>query len=290
MKRCVAALLAVMALLASACSSEDAVEAVAAASCGPLRYEGDGKPDVIVASDLPLRGVGARTTRLMVKAIQLVFDERGYRAGEYRVGYQSCNDTVGEEPYDPLLCRQNARAYVDSSDVVGIIGPWNSGCAIEQIPVVSREEAGPLAMISPSNTFVGLTRDVTGADPTTPSLYPDGVRSYVRVVTHDFGQGSAAAQLAESLGARRVAVVHQSLGDDYARGLTQSFVSAARGLGLEIAQFEWKDRETYGSLAASVAAVRPECRLPGRADAVQREQADRGSPSRATSDRRTHRA
>ena len=48
----------------------------------------------------------------MVEAIELVLREREFRAGEYRVGYQSCNDTVGDEPYDPLRCRQNARAYV----------------------------------------------------------------------------------------------------------------------------------------------------------------------------------
>ena len=88
----------------------------------------------------------------MVDAIELVLRQRNFRAGDLRVGYQSCNDTVGDEPYDTSLCRRNARAYVDTEDVVGVIGPWNSGCAIEQIPIVSRREAGPLAMISPSNT------------------------------------------------------------------------------------------------------------------------------------------
>ena len=257
MKWLAATLIMLSVLPASACSTEDPASPVAASSCGPLRYEGDGEPDVIVVSDLPLRGVGARTTKRMVDAIELVIRERQFRAGKYRVGYQSCNDTVGDEPYDPSLCKQNARAYVAAKDVVGIIGPWNSGCAVEQIPIVSREAAGPLAMISPSNTFVGLTRDVAGADPMGSSLYPDGVRSYVRVVTHDLAQGAAAAQLARSLGARRVAVVHQSLRDDYVRGLTQSFLAAARGLALDVEKLEWPERGSYESLAASVAAARP---------------------------------
>ncbi|MGZ8708499.1 MAG: ABC transporter substrate-binding protein, partial [Gaiellaceae bacterium] len=222
-----------------------------------LQHRRLGEPDVIVVSDLPLRGVGAKTTKRMVDAIELVFRERGFKAGKYRVGYQSCNDTVGDEPFDPLLCKQNARAYVAAKDVVGIIGPWNSGCAVDQIPIVSREAAGPLAMISPSNTFVSLTRDVAGADPMGPSLYPDGVRSYVRVATHDLAQGAAAAQLARSLGARRVTVVHQSLRDDYVRGLTQSFLSAARGLALDVEKLEWPERGSYGAVAASVAAARP---------------------------------
>ena len=65
---------------------------------------------------------------------------------------------------------------------------------------MSRIAAGPLAMISPSNTDDGLTRG-----PSALSLYPDGVRSYARVVTHDLAQGAAAAHIARRLGARRVA-------------------------------------------------------------------------------------
>ena len=58
-----------------------------------------------------------------------------------------------------------------------MIGPYNSGCAELQIPIVSRSAAGPLAMISPANTDVVLTRG-----PHARRLYPDGVRSYARVV------------------------------------------------------------------------------------------------------------
>ena len=87
-------------------------EAVAATSCGRVLYEGTGKPDVVIVSDFPLRGVGAENTRQMVRAVELVLRKRAFRAGEHRVGYQSCNDTVGDEPFDTLLCKQNARAYV----------------------------------------------------------------------------------------------------------------------------------------------------------------------------------
>ena len=65
----------------------------------------------------------------MVDAIEFVLRKREFRAGELRVGYQSCDDTVGAEPFDEALCRRNARAYVDTEAVVGVIGPWNSGCA-----------------------------------------------------------------------------------------------------------------------------------------------------------------
>jgi branched-chain amino acid transport system substrate-binding protein len=244
---------------AASCGGDDgAVAPVASDSCAEVLYEGEGEPDVIVVSDLPRRGIGAETTKLMTEAIEFVLRERTFRAGEYRVGYQSCNDTVGDEPFDPPLCKQNARDYVATDGVVGIIGPWNSACAFEQIPIVSRKVAGPLAMISPSNTWSGLTRTAPGADRSGPALYPDGVRSYVRVVTYEVAQGIAAAHLARRLGARRAAVVHQDLADEYIRALTVPFVSTARDLGLDVEQFEWPRRKTYGGLAASVAAADPE--------------------------------
>ena len=252
-KGAAAVLLVLLAGLAAGCAGDEGVDHVTASSCAPLLYEGDGEPDLIVVSDLPLRGVGGETTRLMVDAIEFVLREREFRAGEHRVGYQSCNDTVGEEDYDPGLCKRNARAYVAATDVVGIVGPWNSGCAELQIPIVSRREAGPLAMISPSNTFIGLTRTDYAR-----SLYPDGVRSYARIITHDVGQGIAAAHHAKRLGARRVAVVHQDFGDAYVRGLATSFLAAARELELDTVSFDWSLNESYAELAASVAAARPD--------------------------------
>jgi ABC-type branched-subunit amino acid transport system substrate-binding protein len=109
-------------------------------------------------------------------------------------------------------------------------------------------------MISPSNTYVGLTVASAGAG----KLYPEGVRSYVRVVTHDLAQGSAGAQVANRLGARRVALLHQDFSDEYARGLALSFRDTARSLGLEVRTFKWVRLESYRTLARSVAATRPQ--------------------------------
>jgi branched-chain amino acid transport system substrate-binding protein len=249
-----AAVLVASGALLVGCDNNHAVEPVASRSCTELFYAGDDKPDVIVVSDLPRRGFGAENTKLMVDAIEYVLRRRNFRAGDYRVGYQSCNDSLGDEPYDEHLCRRNARAYVATADVVGVIGPYNSGCAEVQIPIVSRKAAGPLAMISPANTFIGLTVAAAGAR----RLYPDGIRSYVRVVTHDVAQGSAAAQVASGLPARRVALVHQDFADAYARELSLAFRDSARGLGLEVRQFKWAPLKSYRALAHSVAAFRPQ--------------------------------
>ena len=96
---------------------------------------------MIVVSDFPLRGEHAQTTKVQVDAIEFVLRQREFRAGEVAVGYQSCNYAVGNE-LDAALCRRNAQAYVATEDVVGVIGPWNSGCAELQIPIVSRRRRG----------------------------------------------------------------------------------------------------------------------------------------------------
>jgi branched-chain amino acid transport system substrate-binding protein len=253
--RVAAALLCAVCVLAGACAGGDAgVDPVAASSCAELLYEGEGEPDVVVVSDLPRRGIAKDGTAIMVDAIEFVLRERQFRAGELGVGYQSCNDAVGDEPYDDALCRQNARAYVETEDVVGVIGPYNSGCALAQIPILSRREAGPLAMVSPSNTFFALTR---GGE--AESLYPDGVRSYARIVTHDIAQGIAAAHIAKRLGARRTGLLYQeSSTDPFSEALAASFRPAARALGLEVSSFRWRSRESYTALADAIARTRPD--------------------------------
>jgi branched-chain amino acid transport system substrate-binding protein len=243
-----------LALLAGACSEgDDGAEPVAISSCSELLYEGEGEPDVIVVADNPRRGFHAEVTKQVVDAIELVLRQRDFRAGESQVGFQSCDYTVGGD-LDAGQCKRNARAFVETSDVVGVIGPYNSGCAELQIPIVSRTAAGPLAMISPSNTFSGLTRG-----PDALPLYPDGVRSYARVVTQDQAQAVAAAHLARRSGARRAAVVAQrGVDDPYVAALTKPFGAAARALGIESKEYDWLLEESYADLAASIAAGRPD--------------------------------
>jgi branched-chain amino acid transport system substrate-binding protein len=258
-------------LVAACAGGDDGVEPVAISACGPLVYEGEGEPDVVVVSNMPLRGVFVPHTTRLVDAMEFVLRKREFRAGEFRVGFQSCDYTVGGEP-DEGQCTRNARAYVAAESVVGVIGPFLSGCAQLQIPIVSRTAAGPLAMISPANTDSSLTRG-----PNAHPLYPDGVRSYARVVTHDEAQGVAAAHIAHRLGARRVAVAAQrGMDDAYVAQLTPSFRATARSLGIEERTFDWPRRERYTELAASIAAFRPEAvylvGLPeGNADTLIRD-------------------
>lgn len=248
--------LALLALAAAGCDDrkQTAAKPVESRSCSDVVYEGEGRPEAIVVSDLPRRGVGQQTTSLMVGAIKHVLARRDFRAGDLRIGYQSCNDTVGDEPFHAGLCERNARTYAAAEDVLGVIGPWNSGCAEVQLPTLSRRAAGPLAMVSPANTYAGLTK--ASDDPRAPGVYyPDGARNYVRVVPPDDLQGKAVALLAKRIGAESVVSVSEP--DGYGQGMSVPFIAEAQRLGLRAKDFEWRRQTTYAPLARRVAARKP---------------------------------
>jgi branched-chain amino acid transport system substrate-binding protein len=196
---------------------------------------GEGESDLLVVSDLPLKGDFRIITRQMSQAIAFVLRERGFRAGRFRVAYQSCDDSVARTGlYDDVKCAANARAYAQNADVVGVIGTFQSPCAIAAVPVLNRAPGGPLAMISPSNSFVGLTRSGPGIDPSLPAaLYPTGRRNYLRVHPTEDLQGAALALFARDRGRRQVYVLDD--GDPgYGALLATGFETAARRLGLTV--------------------------------------------------------
>jgi branched-chain amino acid transport system substrate-binding protein len=137
-----------------------------------------------------------------------------------------------------------ASSYAGDASVVGVIGPWSSRCAAQQIPITNR--AG-LSLLSPSSTYVGLTHGGAGAARGDPGrLYPQSTRTFARLMAADDMQGAADAMLADKLGLRRLFVLHDPY--DYGKGLAGSFDKAARRLDI---------RDT-DAIARRVRAARPD--------------------------------
>ena len=245
-------------LIASACGSADSVRPVDGANCEPIYYEGEGTPDGLIVSDLPRKGDLFRdTTSAMVDSIKLALRRRAFRAADLRIGYQSCDDTVGDI-FDEAVCAADAKSYVADRDVLGVIGTYNSGCTIPMLPIMSRRSAGPLAMISPANTYAGLTRPGAGVCCGHPGvLYPDGVRNFVRLAAPDDVQGAAGAVAAHDAGARKVVVLRLRT-EDYAVALAASFARAARALGMEVSMVDYAARPSFEALARRVALRSPD--------------------------------
>jgi branched-chain amino acid transport system substrate-binding protein len=214
------------------------------------------RADVLVTSDLPLQGGVNVTTTQMADAVAYVLRQHRFRAGRFRVAYQSCDDSVAQTGlFDEAKCAANARAYAANRDVIAVIGTFNSPCAVAALPELNRASGGPLAMISPSNSFVGLTRAGPGIDPSLPaSLYPTGRRSFLRIAPTDDLQGAALALLARERHRRRVYVLDDGE-PGYGGLMATGFETAARRLGLTVVgRSSWDPGAAgYSALAERVA-------------------------------------
>ena len=254
---------AALALAAAGCGGDDdgggggggGVTALPSSACGPVRYEGEGEPDALVASDFPLQGANRALTTEMADAIEFELAQRDWKIGDLNIGYQSCDDSTAQAgSWDSAKCSSNARAYAGNEDMLGLIGTFNSGCAKLVIPVLNRA-SGPLAMVSPSNTYPGLTEGGPGTEAGEPdNYYPTGKRNYARVVWNDQYQGAANALYAQELKLKNVFVLNDS--ETYGLGIATLFSDAATELGINIvANQKWdKKASSYESLASRIKA------------------------------------
>jgi len=210
----------------------------------------------LIASDLPLQGSGRTQTVQMTKAIAYILKQHGWKAGKYTLAYQSCDDSTAQAgKWDSGKTSANANAYAQNSSVIGVIGTFNSGAAEIEIPVLNRAPNGPVAMVSPANTYVGLTHGGPGTAAGEPGkYYPTGKRNYARVVAADDYQGAADALLAKSLGVKKVFILNDK--EAYGLGVATNFRNAATKLGIKTVGFTaWDGKaSSYEALAVKIKA------------------------------------
>ena len=234
--------------------------AMPAAACRELA-SGGRKPDVLIASDLPLQGPSGAGPRAIADAIRLVLERRDFTAGRFSVGYHSCDDSTAQTGnFEARRCAANATAYARAERLVAVVGPYNSYCAQIEIPILNQAPGGPLAMISPANTHPGLTRPYPKLESSDgyrgePEVYyPTGIRNYVRVVPgEDFG-GAAYAVLAKRLELGPVYLLAER-STWWKSDLSDPFERAAGKLGVPIAGSVEFDPRTkrFDGLADAVA-------------------------------------
>jgi len=228
--------------------------ALPASSCSPIYYEGSGSPQYLIASDLPLQGSGRTQTVQMTEAIKFVLKQHNFKAGNYTIGYQSCDDATAQAgKWASEKCSANANAYANDKSVIGVIGTFNSGCAEIEIPILNRAPNGPVGMISPANTYVGLTHSGPGTAAGEPDkYYPTGKRNYIRIVAADDYQGAADATLAKQLGLKKVYILNDK--EAYGQGVATDFRNSLTKLGVTVAGFSaWNGKaSSYEGIATNI--------------------------------------
>jgi branched-chain amino acid transport system substrate-binding protein len=107
-------------------------------------------------------------------------------------------------------------------------------------------------MVSPANTYPGLTKPGLG-EANEPQVYrPSGKINYFRVVPADDIQGEVAATWAKELGVKKVFVLHDR--ELYGKGVADVFKRACVRLGIQVVGYEGIDPKAanYRSLVTKI--------------------------------------
>jgi branched-chain amino acid transport system substrate-binding protein len=129
--------------------------------------------------------------------------------------------------HDPQKGAQNVQSMVGNSKLLGFVGPLNSNVAKAEIPIAADAH---LAMISPANTGVCLTKDQpdsrfpydAACGGLAQQLRKGNPNPYFRVVTTDDYQGPALADyFYDTLKVTKVAVASDN--QTYGKGIADSF-------------------------------------------------------------------
>ena len=217
---------------------------------------GNGK--YVIASDLPLQGSLRPLAVQIVAAIRLELKQTNFKIGDKTITYASCDDsTAAKGSWDPQTCTNNANAYKSVKNLLGVVGTFNSGCAEIIAPIINRAPGGGIAMVSPANTYVGLTKP-SGVAGEPGKYYPSGKRNYARVAVPDNFQGAADATFLQSKGIKSVYVLND--GEAYGAGIANNFVNAAKALGITVlGNDKWDaNQPDYQSLFQAVASKSPQ--------------------------------
>lgn len=209
-----------------------------------------------IVSSLPRTGSANAQTTTMVNGIRMAIDEVGGAIDGYKILYEDMDDASPQRGnWDPAVETQNAQKAAADRSVVAYIGTFNSGASKVSMPILNK--AG-LAMVSPANTYPGLTKPGLG-EANEPQVYrPTGKINYFRVVPTDDLQGAVAAEWAKELGAKKVFILHDR--ELYGKGIADVFQREAKRLGLEVVGFEGIDPKAsnYKSLVVKMRAATPE--------------------------------
>ena len=209
-----------------------------------------------IVSSLPRTGSAKQQTDTIVNGIKMAIDEVGAKIGDFSIEYLDLDDaTAAAGQWTAEAETANADQAVKDSDVMVYIGTYNSGAAKISMPILNRAQ---LLMVSPANTWPGLTKPGSG-DPSEPDVYrPTGKITYVRVVPADDLQGSLAAEWANDMKLKKVYILDDN--EVYGRGIAQLFEERAGEIGLTVLGHESINAKSqeFKSLMISIKAKNPD--------------------------------
>ena len=232
-----------------------AAMAFGVAACGDDDSSGGGGgakggKTLTIYSSLPLQGDSRPQSEDVVRGEQLALEKAGGKAGDFTIKYQSLDDaTAATGKWEPGKVSENARKAVGDDNTIAYLGEFNSGASAISIPLLN--EAGIL-QVSPSNTYVGLTRS-EGAEKGEPQKYqPSGTKTFGRVVPADHIQAAAQVSWMKDEGVTKLYILNDK--EVYGKGIADAVEKIAKEQGLEVLGNEGIDTKAanFRSLASKI--------------------------------------
>jgi branched-chain amino acid transport system substrate-binding protein len=216
-----------------------------------------GSSTLTIYSSLPLQGDNRVQSESVVNGEKLALQEVGGKVGKLSIKYVSLDDsTAATGKWEPGAVSSNARKASQDKSTIAYLGEFNSGASAISIPILN--EAGIL-QVSPSNTYVGLTRS-EGADKGEPDkYYPSGKRTYGRVVPADHIQAAAQVTYQKDQGCKQLYVLNDK--EVYGKGIADAVQAGAGDAGIKVLGNDGIDTKAanFRSLATKVKGSGADC-------------------------------
>jgi branched-chain amino acid transport system substrate-binding protein len=204
-----------------------AATAVIAVACGGTPGSsgggGGGNVAIKVGIELPMSGGEAPNGVPTANGVALALEQ--IQVPGFTITINQQDDAVNGK-HDPNQGAKNVQTLANDSQVMFIVGPYNSNVATAEIPV---SNAAGLMQCSPANTAVSLTKGDDGKKLRESGGNPDKI-AYVRVATTDDNQGAGTADIAYNVAGAKSAYA----ADDtqvYGKGLVDGFAAAYEKFG-----------------------------------------------------------
>ncbi len=214
-------------LTVSACSSASTPAASGGGSSPAASGGAGGGTAVKIGIELPMTGGEAPNGVPTANGVQLALSKLSVPGFTITINQQ---DDAVNGVHDPKQGAKNMQTLANDSQVLFVVGPYNSSVAQAEIPVGN---AAGLMQCSPANTNPGLTKPWGGADPKAlRPTHPDKI-AYVRVATTDDFQGAAGADIAVNIAKAKTAYVADDT-QTYGKGLADVFAQDFAKLGGQV--------------------------------------------------------
>jgi len=222
---------------------------------------GGGPTTLTIYSSLPLQGESRAQSTDVVNGEKLALEEAGGKVGKYKITYKSLDDsTATAGKWEPGQTSADARKAAQDQSTIVYLGEFNSGASAISLPITN--EAGIL-QVSPSNTYVGLTR-AEGADKGEPDkYYPSGKRTFGRVVPADHIQAAAQVTYQKDSGCKKTYILNDK--EVYGKGIAVQVENIGKAQGLQIAGNDGIDTKAanFRSLATKIKGSGADCMFFG---------------------------